>query len=172
MAFKQKYNKFKMKMVLLASDKKATITANVQVNGAEKVSSATAGANDKNVSVNANVTGTDKVGQLTASISNLQPKQVEVKANVNGKGDVDSLKSSISGLSGKTVTITTIHKTVNQTVNQVDGTAHARGTAFSKGTARKGVAFARGDWGTKRSGVALGGELGEEIVVFKFSHIA
>jgi len=146
----------------VASDKKATITANVQVNGAEKVSSATAGANDKNVSVNANVTGTDKVGQLTASISNLQPKQVEVKANVNGKGDVDSLKSSISGLSGKTVTITTIHKTVNQTVNQVDGTAHARGTAFSKGTARKGVAFARGDWGIKGSGTALGGELGRK----------
>lgn len=146
----------------VASDKKATITANVQVNGAEKVSSATAGANDKNVSVNANVTGTDKVGQLTASISNLQPKQVEVKANVNGKGDVDSLKSSISSLSGKTVTITTIHKTVNQTVNQVDGTAHARGTAFSKGTARKGVAFARGDWGIKGSGTALGGELGRK----------
>lgn len=151
----------------VTSDKETTITANVQVNGAEKVSSATAGANDKNVSVNANVTGTDKVGQLTASISNLQPKQVEVKANVNGKGDVDSLKSSISSLSGKTVTITTIHKTVNQTVNQVDGTAHARGTAFSKGTARKGIAFARGDWGTKTSGVALGGELGKEIVVFK-----
>lgn len=146
----------------VASDKKATITANVQVNGAEKVSSATAGANDKNVSVNANVTGTDKVGQLTASISNLQPKQVEVKANVNGKDDVDSLKSSISSLSGKTVTITTIHKTVNQTVNQVDGTAHARGTAFSKGTARKGVAFARGDWGIKGSGTALGGELGRK----------
>jgi len=146
----------------VASDKKATITANVQVNGAEKVSSATADANDKNVSVNANVTGTDKVGQLTASIANLQPKQVEVKANVNGKGEVDGLKSSISSLSGKTVTITTIHKTVNQTVNQVDGTAHARGTAFSKGTARKGVAFARGDWGIKGSGTALGGELGRK----------
>ena len=36
----------------------------------------------------------------------------------------------------------------------VDGTAHANGTAF-----------ANGDWGTKQSGVALGGELGQELVV-------
>ena len=36
----------------------------------------------------------------------------------------------------------------------VDGTAHARGTAY-----------ARGDWGTKSSGIALGGELGRELVV-------
>lgn len=35
----------------------------------------------------------------------------------------------------------------------VDGTAHAQGTAF-----------AIGDWGTKKSGIALGGELGQELV--------
>ena len=44
----------------------------------------------------------------------------------------------------------------------VDGTAHANGTASSRGTTRKGVAFARGNWGTKSSGVALGGELGRK----------
>lgn len=39
--------------------------------------------------------------------------------------------------------------------------AAARGTAFATGTA-----FAQGNWGTKRSGIALGGELGPELVVF------
>lgn len=48
---------------------------------------------------------------------------------------------------------------------QVDDTAHARGTAFSRGTARKGVAFARGNWGTKDSGTALVGEMGMELLV-------
>lgn len=36
----------------------------------------------------------------------------------------------------------------------VDGTAHAQGTAY-----------AHGDWGTKNSGYSLGGELGRELVV-------
>lgn len=43
----------------------------------------------------------------------------------------------------------------------VDGTAHVRGTAH----AHKGSAFAHGDWGTKKGGIALGGELGQELVV-------
>ena len=38
--------------------------------------------------------------------------------------------------------------------------AGAAGTAHAQGTAK-----ARGDWGTKESGVALGGELGQELVV-------
>lgn len=43
--------------------------------------------------------------------------------------------------------------------SNVDGTAHANGTAFAGGNAK------RGNWGTKNDGVALGGELGEELVV-------
>lgn len=45
----------------------------------------------------------------------------------------------------------------------VDGTAYAGGSAFSRGTT--GKAFKSGNWGTKNSGIALGGELGEELVV-------
>lgn len=45
----------------------------------------------------------------------------------------------------------------------VDGTAHANGTAYANGTA--GKAFAQGNWGTKENGVALGGELGTELLV-------
>ena len=175
-----------------SSDKTATITADVKVTGAEKVNSVTAGASNKSVSVGAKVTGTEQVGQLSSAINNLQPKTVaanatvsgtdkvndlhsaidslssktvNASANVSGKGEVDGLKSSINGLSSKTVTITTIHKTVNQTVNAVDGTAHARGTAFANGTAHKGVSFAGGNWGTRGSGVALVGEENPEILV-------
>ena len=43
---------------------------------------------------------------------------------------------------------------------QMGGTAHVDGTAYAHGTA-----YARGDWGTKNSGYALGGELGQELVV-------
>lgn len=45
--------------------------------------------------------------------------------------------------------------------------AYANGTAFAGGTVygAKGIAFRSGDWGTKDSGVALGGELGAELVV-------
>ena len=45
-------------------------------------------------------------------------------------------------------------------VPEVDGTAHVGGTAFANGTA-----FKRGYWGTKDSGTALVGELGEELLV-------
>ena len=48
-------------------------------------------------------------------------------------------------------------------VGGVDGTAHVNGTAFANGTT--GTAFAQGNWGTKENGVALGGELGTELLV-------
>lgn len=51
---------------------------------------------------------------------------------------------------------TVIYK--SQGITKADGTAHANGTAH-------GMAFARGNWGTPSSGVALGGELGQETIV-------
>lgn len=44
---------------------------------------------------------------------------------------------------------------------KVDGTAHSNGTAYVSGTA-----YSRGNWGTKESGIALGGELGQELVSY------
>lgn len=44
--------------------------------------------------------------------------------------------------------------------SDVDVVSYARGTAFAHGTAYK-----QGDWGAKASGMALGGELGRELVV-------
>ena len=46
---------------------------------------------------------------------------------------------------------------------RMNGTANVRGTAFAHGTI--GKAFKKGDWGTKESGTALVGELGQELVV-------
>ena len=48
-------------------------------------------------------------------------------------------------------------------VIKADGSAHSDGTAFADGTV--GRAFKNGDWRVKDNGVALGGELGQEVVV-------
>ena len=117
---------------------------------------------DKTVSVQATVAGEDKVKSLIAAIQSLRGKIVAVTALVVGKGLVDNLKSAIAGVKSKSVTITT-NKVTNVITNhssssngrgRVDGTAHANGTAYAKG-----------NWGAKDSGTALGGELGEELVV-------
>lgn len=145
-----------------------TVSANATVTGTEQVNQLSGAINNiqpKTVAANATVSGKDRVNDLHSAIDSLSSKTVDARANVSGKGEVDGLRSSISSLSSKTVTITTIHKTVNQTVNAVDGTAHARGTAFANGTAHKGVSFAGGNWGTRGSGVALVGEENPEILV-------
>jgi hypothetical protein len=48
---------------------------------------------------------------------------------------------------------------------KVEGSANVNGTAYVSGTGNIGKAFAKGNWGTKDSGIALGGELGREIIV-------
>ena len=57
------------------------------------------------------------------------------------------------------------HKTGTITYKaKIEGGSPAAGTAHANGTA-SGHAFARGNWGIKGNGVALGGELGTEVVV-------
>lgn len=94
--------------------------------------------------------------------TNVPSKDTTVTAHVIGQNQVDALKSTIDAISDKTVTVTYKQKTITPSANagvlknqanQAQGTAHARGTAF-----------ANGNWGTKDSGVALGGELGQELV--------
>lgn len=105
---------------------------------------------NRTVTSTAKVVGTNLVVALKTAIDNLYNKTVSVGANVFGTAAVRSLKSAIDSLYNKTVTATTVTKKVAG----VDGTAHVNGTAF-----------AQGDWGTKENGVALGGELGQELVV-------
>ncbi len=57
------------------------------------------------------------------------------------------------------------HKTGTITYKaKIEGGSPAAGTAHANGTV-SGHAFARGNWGIKGNGVALGGELGTEVVV-------
>jgi TP901 family phage tail tape measure protein len=59
-------------------------------------------------------------------------------------------------------TVPTRYGTVIYTA-KMSGTTRAEGTAHAHGTV--GRAFKNGNWGSKESGVALGGELGQELVV-------
>lgn len=136
------------------------VAINVTTSGNETVNGLKASIDslqDKEVSVGANVVGELLVRTLKSAIDSLCDKMVNVNAVVSGVDAVYALKSAIDSLYSKTVTATTVTKTVRQGDNGAggaDGTAHAQGTAY-----------ANGNWGTKESGVALGGELGQELIV-------
>ena len=108
---------------------------------------------DKTANVNANVTGTEDVKNLDNTIENTDSKSVTVSATTSGQSALEKLKSLIDGIKSKVVSVTA--KIFGG--GGVDGTAHVGGTAFVGGK--------KGDWGTKHSGVALGGELGQELIV-------
>jgi len=114
--------------------------------------------NNKTVTAAAKVVGTALVNMLKRAIDGLSGKTVSVGANVFGAGAVNSLRVSINSLRDKIVNVTSITRSV--------GGGKAQGTAYANGTTNKnGSAFVKGDWGTKENGVALGGELGQELVV-------
>ena len=77
--------------------------------------------------------------------------------------NVNSYNVDIYDPSNLTRTITYKVKTEGE-ISEANGTANVNGTAFANGTIG-GRAFKHGDWGIKGSGVALGGELGTEILV-------
>lgn len=146
--------------------------ANVSVStaGTESVQALTNAINTvtpKSVDVTANVSGTDEVNALTKAIKVLTGKVVSVTAKVSGTSAVNALRNAISGVQSKTVNITTYRTTVNRTTTGqgtvATGTATPKGAAFAYGT--EGKSFKRGDWGIKSDGVALGGELGPELLV-------
>lgn len=118
--------------------------------GVDNLSKSIESLTDKTITATANVVGTNLVNALKEAIDSLYDKTVSVAAIVSGTSSVQALKSAIDALYSKTVYATTVTKTQAG----VNGTAHVQGTAFS-----------RGDWGTKNSGIALGGELGQELVV-------
>ena len=110
---------------------------------------------DKTVAVNADVQGQIATDNLFQAIDRLEDKIVDVRADVDGIQEVDNLYYAIRDLTDKTVYVTTVLEKISKTKPaEVDGTAHVDGTAF-----------ARGSWGTKDSGVALAGEEDFEIVV-------
>ena len=118
---------------------------------------------DKIVGVEAEVVGTDEVNELYKAIDRLpNDKDVKIDAVVDGIRDVDTLISKINNLPNqKTINITTKEEVVTT------GGSGGSNKKFETTTATmvNGTAYARGNWSTKDSGVALGGELGQEIVV-------
>ena len=131
-------------------------------------------ANDEvKISVGAEVVGTEEVNLLKEALDALKSKFVTATAVVFGTKLVNNLVDAISKLSNKTVTIETIHKDIYVNSSSIGGIsggvnntkmlAKVNGTAFVNGTV--GKAFKQGNWGIKGSGTALGGELGQEIVV-------
>lgn len=115
---------------------------------------------DKTVSVVA-APSPDAVNTLKSAIDAVVDKTVEVRANVFGRELVTALKNEIASTNSKTVNITTYKTTIKSEKSEANGTAHVNGTAFADGSKK----FRSGDWGTKDSGTALMGELGQEIIV-------
>lgn len=94
------------------------------------------------------------------------PKDQQVISELDSS-EVDSYQPP-----SKTMTIwATIKKTASDLWGKltgggsVDGTAHVDGTAFANGTVKPGKAYKQGSWGTKGSGIALGGEVAPELLV-------
>lgn len=83
----------------------------------------------------------------------IQNKNFTVSIKDNATSKLSEINSYINKIQDKTVTITT------KTVTNGNGNDTSTGTGKAQGTA-----FARGNWGTEESGVALGGELGQELV--------
>lgn len=139
----------------------------------EQLNGAIGGLDGKTVQAIAQTLGIDSVEGLKGVINGLDSKTVQAIAQAIGSGDVTSLQNVINSLTGKTVNV--VANLIGEGVKfltgggGVDGTAHVNGTAFVNGTT--GKAFKQGDWGTKEDGVALGGELGTELLVFS-CHIA
>ena len=88
--------------------------------------------------------------------------------------DVDNFINSLTDISKKIIYKYTtegtkpnpnnIKRTITYEYKTEGDVPEAYGTAHSNGSA-SGRAFARGNWGIKGSGIALGGELGQELVV-------
>lgn len=140
----------------------------------EELNTAIGNLSPKTVQAIAQALGITDVDSLRAAIARLTSKDVDAVANVDGKDDVNGLKGAIDNLKGKTVTVWAQIKQKASSLwdkltggGGVDGTAHVGGTAFADGTVIKksGKAYKQGDWGTKSSGVALGAELGPELLV-------
>ena len=133
----------------------------------EQLNNAIGGLDGKTVQAIAQALGISDVDSLRGVINSLDSKTVQAIAQAVGAGAVSSLQSAINGLTGKTVNVVANIIGAGAKLltggGGVDGTAHVNGTAFAGGTT--GKAFKQGSWGTKEAGVALGGELGAELLV-------
>lgn len=147
-------------------------------NSVEELDSAIRGMDNKTVKAIAQALGISDVNSLKNVVNSLDNKTVKAIAEAIGQGKVQSLIDTIAGLHNKKVTITTVMTTVKNVVtnaikngaaagkaarNNRFGSSNVDGTAFAEGTVNN--VSRRGNWGTKNSGKALVGELGQELLV-------
>jgi len=96
---------------------------------------------------------------MRSQIASIKGKTVSVVANFAYTG-LSGMKSAIQSVLNKANELAS-----NYTAHFANGTAHARGTAFVKGSVVSNHAYASGKWGLPEDQTALTGELGTEIVV-------
>ena len=147
-------------------------------NNVEELDSAIRGMDGKTVKAIAQALGISDVNSLKNVVNSLDDKTVQAIAEAIGQGKVQSLIDTIAGLHNKKVTITTVMTTVKNVVtnaikngatagkaarNNRFGSSNVDGTAYAEGTVSN--VSRRGNWGTKNSGKALVGELGQELLV-------
>lgn len=160
-------SKAESKIDKATQDKEASLEVDADVDGEGQLNDLQGGIDSlpdqKTVNVEAKVNGKKLVDALYSSIDKLKSKTVIAAALVNGKKAVDSLKDAISGLKSKTITITTIKKT-KKTTKGGDGDSEVNGTAHISGSAHTS-----GNWGTKKAGKALVGELGRKYFATAYS---
>lgn len=96
---------------------------------------------------------------MRSQIASIKGKTVSVVANFSSSG-LSALKSGIQSAINKANELAS-----NYTAHFANGTAHAHGTAFAKGSIVSNHAYAGGKWGLPNDQTALTGELGTEIVV-------
>lgn len=143
----------------------------------EVVNGSKGGAVDANATVNVDPKPTTTElgdGFTGTGLADMKPETLNMGKDFAGKGKVDmtpktfNMGSNFTGSGSVTLKAKVTGLPSNVTANvsdgpKVNGTAHVNGTASSP--ASSGRAFRNGSWGTKDSGTALMGELGQETIV-------
>lgn len=165
-------SKFGSVVSSLPSSKTVAVNTNVDTGAISNIQSALQGLTNSGLMHNYTATITVKTNVDTSAVDAYSPSDKPGKVTY----DVDASKVNSWSAPPKFGTVTytpsvgaltdsQLHKTGTITykaavvgkVSDVNGTAHANGTA--------GHAFKNGDWSTKDSGTALMGELGQELIV-------
>lgn len=113
------------------------------------------------VEVEAEAIGEESVDELNEAIDDVKDKEVELEAKVVGTNLVEELKTLWDSIEDKEVTL---KANVDKSVSSSSSSSGTGDGATGDGGAT-GTAYAQGNWGTKGSGMALGGELGRELLV-------
>lgn len=134
------------------TDTKIDVKANVSINQ-EDITNVKAAITEIKPDEIKLSTNSDKIlGELSKVESySINDKNFSVKISNSPMSVLQSINSYI--ISDKSYTITAYKRTVESS-SKAQGTANAQGTAYASGT-----------WGTKTGGLALVGELGQELVV-------